>query len=94
MLIKTAFCSIYNTEPLVEAAYPYKLHQCVVDVGTLWEEEAATRAEIVEEKQILFLEAEKQQQHVCSTVYIQDTKTDFTHEKETNKSSDKSHKET
>lgn len=58
---------------LGETAYPYELHQRVVDVGPLWEEEAATRAEIMEEKQFLLLEKKKkQQQRVCAIVYIQD----------------------
>lgn len=47
---------MFYTGSLGKTAYPYKLHQCVVDVGPLWEEEAATRAEIMEEKQVLFLE--------------------------------------
>lgn len=54
--MKATFCSIFYPGCQAEKAYPYKLHQCVVDVGSLWEEEAATRAEIMEEKQVLFLE--------------------------------------
>lgn len=56
------------TAPLLFTALPhthsYKFNQGVVDEGSLWQEEAASRTKIMEEKQFLLLSEEQRQYFV------------------------------